>query len=242
MVKKKEKAVLVTGAARRIGRAIAIACAGEGFGVIAHYSKSRDEVASLGKEIREIGVSFSAIKHDLSTSPANFIRQCLKLNENLNGIINNASIFEKCALMDDSLKSRRLLQINTFSPLAIMRDFASICKKGFIINLLDANIDRPHRDFQVYRLSKRILREVTFEMAYSLAPTIRVNGIAPGAVLPSKFSGNSNAIPPSAPMVNGGRIEDVTNAVKYLVNNENITGQILYADGGMHLNGHHNNS
>ena len=242
MTKKEHKTVLVTGAARRVGRAIAIECATNGYGVIAHYGKSREEIRSLEKEVKELGVPFYAIKQDLSVNPEKLIQQCVKLDRNLYGVINNASIFEKCNLMDNTTESKRIFQINTLSPLAIIRDFASFCKKGFIINLLDANIDTPHSEFQVYRLSKRMLREITLEMAYLLAPEIRVNGIAPGAVLPSKFSGSGKAKPIPAPMQNGGSVEDVTVAVRYLINNSNITGQILYADGGMHLHGHHNHS
>jgi len=235
-MKKTHKTVLVTGAARRIGRALSLACAEAGYGVIAHFNKSAREIASLGKEIKDLGRPFYAVKHDLSENSSGLLARCLKLNDNIAGIINNASVFDKCRLTDSASDCRRILQINAFSPLALIRDFAALCKKGFIINLIDANIDAPHKEFQVYRLSKRMLREITMETAFSLAPAIRVNGIAPGAVLPSKFSSkNGKPIPSDAPMVNGGTLQDISNAVKYLLNNDNITGQILYADGGMHI-------
>ncbi|MBL8024989.1 MAG: SDR family oxidoreductase [Fibrobacteres bacterium] len=235
-MKKTHKTVLVTGAARRIGRTVSIACAEAGYGVIAHYNKSAREIAALGKEIRDLGLPFYAVKHDLSVNTSGLLARCLKLNDNIAGIINNASVFEKCALTDSVSDCRRILQINAFSPLALIRDFANHCKKGFVINLLDANIDAPHKEFQVYRLSKRMLREITMETAFSLAPAIRVNGISPGAVLPSQFSvKDGKPLPPDAPMVNGGTLQEISNAVKYLLENSNVTGQILYVDGGMHL-------
>jgi NAD(P)-dependent dehydrogenase (short-subunit alcohol dehydrogenase family) len=235
MAQRKKNGVLITGAAKRIGKAIAIALAKDGYGIIAHYNSSRREICALGREIEELGVSFEAIKCDLSQSPSRLIKAVSGMSFKLCGLVNNASIFEKSNLLGDKKKVHRMLQINAFSPLELMRDFATVCKSGFIINMLDANIDMPNSSFQAYRISKRLLRDFTREMAFVLAPSIRVNGIAPGAVLPSRFSTPDSLKSSNHLLGNGGTIDDVIAAARYFVSSENITGQILYADGGMHL-------
>lgn len=232
------QAVLVTGAGKRIGRALSLALAARGMAVIGHYRSSPAAIKSLGREVERLGARFFSLKWDLAKNPEGLIDRCLRFPVSLGGIINNASVFEKGNLLDLDMKGvRRILDINAFSPLSLARAFYRKSGRGFIVNLLDANIRSHNRNFQVYRLSKRLLTEFTLECAALFAPRVRVNAIAPGAVLPSRFDSAQKAAAKaaSAPMGSGGSVEGVVAALEYLLDNPGVTGQVLYADGGIHL-------
>jgi NAD(P)-dependent dehydrogenase (short-subunit alcohol dehydrogenase family) len=215
---KKQEAVLVTGAARRIGRALCLFLAGKGYAVIGHYHASAREVHSLAEEIRGRGGLFFPLKWDLAASPEGLIGRCLRFPVKLAGLVNNASVFEKGNFL--SLKRKEwmgMLQVNVFSPLVLCAEFYRKAGKGFIINLLDANAGPFNRDFQIYRQSKRLLTEMTLECARLFAPRVRVNGIAPGAVLPSKFNRGKTA----------GSVDEVVKACARLIGGPAVTGRVL---------------
>ncbi len=235
MAVKKRRAVLVTGAAKRIGRAVAIALAEEGYSVIGHYNYSKKEIDSLGQQIRNKGVSFYYVRYDLSENPAGLMHKCNDIGIELCGLVNNASIFEPCSLIGNKSMVDKILMVNAYAPLELMKGFSEYCNNGFVINIVDANIDKFNRRFQAYRVSKRLLLDFSLEMAALLAPSIRVNVISPGAVLPSKFSTVGAEKLLRGPMGNGGKLVDIVDAVIYLIRSKNITGQLIYADGGLHL-------
>jgi pteridine reductase len=232
------QAVLVTGAGKRIGRALSLALAARGIAVIGHTRSSPSAVRSLGREVERLGARFFLLEWDLAKDPERLIDRCLRFPVTLGGVINNASVFEKGDLLALDMKViRRILDINAFSPLSLARAFYRKAGRGFVINLLDAGAGPYNRNFQVYRLSKRLLGALTLECAALFAPRVRVNGIAPGAVLPSRFDSAQKAAAKarSAPMGAGGSVEEVVAAMEYLLDHPSVTGQVLYADGGIHL-------
>ncbi|OGJ91631.1 MAG: hypothetical protein A2268_09005 [Candidatus Raymondbacteria bacterium RifOxyA12_full_50_37] len=236
----KPRAILITGSAKRLGRELALESARMGFAVIAHFRTSRSAVLSLGTEVRKLGVPFFPIQADLSKNPDKLIRACVKLPVRLIGLVNNASVFEKGDLLqrNEARGTRReagfwqMFQVNAFAPLILSTSFfkqspaSRLAPRSFIINLLDANIDGFNRNFQLYRISKRLLREFTVECAALFAPKVRVNAIAPGAILPSRFN--------KRPGQTWGTIAGLLKAFRYLVESE-ATGQIMYCDQGLRL-------
>ncbi len=232
----KKKAIIITGAARRVGRALSIQCAKMGYAVIGHYLSSAKDLEVLKAEVENEGVPFYRISKDLSKGAEGMIEQCLNFPVQIAGLINNASMFEKGNFQDLSKDEYlNLLTVNTFAPLQLMNDFARLVKQGFIINLLDANVFTFNKDFEIYRMSKRFLEDITLDLALLYAPMIRVNAIAPGAVLPSKFSGKKEQWKKVAPLKTGGSLDDVCLALHYVIENKSTTGQILFVDGGLHL-------
>ena len=215
---KKPEAVLVTGAARRIGRALSVFLSEKGYAIIGHYHASAREAHSLAEEIRGRGGLFYPLQWDLAASPEGLIGKCLRFPVRLAGLINNASVFEKGSFL--SLRRKEwmgMLQVNVFSPIVLCAEFHRKAGKGFIINLLDANAGPFNRDFQIYRMGKRLLAEMTLECARLFAPGIRVYGIAPGAVLPSKFNRGKTA----------GSVDEVVKACARLIGGPAVTGRIL---------------
>jgi NAD(P)-dependent dehydrogenase (short-subunit alcohol dehydrogenase family) len=215
---KKPEAVLVTGAARRIGRALSLFLSGRGYAVIGHYHTSAREARSLAKEIRGRGGLFYPLKWNLAAGPEGLMGKCLGFPVRLAGLVNNASVFEKGNLL--SLKRKEwsgMLQVNVFSPLTLCAEYYRKAGTGFIINMLDAGAGPFNRDFQIYRMGKRLLAEMTLECARLFAPKVRVNGIAPGAVLPSKFNRGKTA----------GSVDEVVKACARLIGDPVVTGRIL---------------
>jgi len=184
----KKKAIIITGAGRRVGRTLALHCAQKGFAVIAHYHASAGPITTLKKAVKKIGQPFFSIQADLSKDTKTFIPRCLRFPTQIFGLVNNASVFEKGNLLNTSPEAAlKQLQVNAITPLLLSQSFAKHIKKGVIINFLDAAMEIPNAAFQIYRLSKKIFGEITADCARLFAPEIRVNAIAPGALLPSKF-------------------------------------------------------
>lgn len=236
------KTALVTGAARRIGRAIALALAGRGMNIIVHYSQSRHEAESLGAALRTAGVQAWLVKADLRDrhAAAELLTRAAAQAGPIDVLINNAAIFPADRVTDFSAEALDLsLQLNTFAPLWIAREFAAQTNSGAIVNLLDSRVAGHDTAHATYTLSKKMLAELTALLALSLAPGIRVNAVAPGLILP----------PPGAdlayleqrqrhvPLARYGSPEQVSDAVCFCVTNTFVTGQVIFVDGGSHLLG-----
>ena len=234
-------AALVTGGAKRIGRAVCLELAGAGFDIAIHHRASDDEAAALVREIEGLGrraVALSADLRDVMATHALVGRAGDALGP-LAVLVNNASVFA-----DDRLDSitgdswNAHLDTNLRAPVLLAQVFARQAPDGSaIVNILDQRVLKPDPRFFSYGLSKAALWHATRTMAQALAPRIRVNGVGPGPTLPSvhqtgeEFAAEAAAVP----LARAGSPEAVAAAVRWLVDAELVTGQMIAVDGGQHL-------
>ncbi len=236
------KIALITGGALRIGRAIALALAKEGCGVVVHYRSSAAPAAALCKELKEIGVPAWRIRGDLTAKevPERMVAEAHRQAGRLDILVNSAAIFAKQRLLDvTSGDLREQLETNLIAPVLLSAAFARIARAGHIVNLLDRRIAGHDPNCIPYLLSKKALAEFTCAAALALAPRFAVNGVAPGPVLPPP--GRSAAYLKEhggkVPLKRGVVPEDIARAVLQLVTSRAITGQVIFVDGGQHLLG-----
>ncbi|MGE5172264.1 MAG: SDR family oxidoreductase [Betaproteobacteria bacterium] len=235
------KAALVTGATRRIGRAIAIALAEEGVNIIAHDRKSLEtETVKVCGEVMDCGAKSWNVSADLE-KPEEYetlIARALNTAGSLDILINNASIFLPSTLMDVGFGDvSRHLHVNAWTPFVLSREFARLVSRGKIINLLDAKIAGYDREHVAYILSKQVLATLTRICALEFAPGVAVNGVAPGLILPpaGKDEAYLEQLAQTVPLKRHGAPDDIADAVLYLLKADFVTGQVVYVDGGRHL-------
>jgi len=236
------KTALVTGAAHRIGRAIAVSLAQAGANVVIHYHTSGAEADRLAADLAELGVKAWALQADLRNTQdvANLIVQVQQAAGALDVVINNASIFPESTLLNFTpAQLQECLDVNALGPFLIARAFYETGGQGVVVNLLDCMIADYDRKHAAYHLSKRMLFSLTRMMAVEFAPAIRVNGVAPGLILPPEGKDESYlaGLASSNPMNAYGSVEDVAEAVVFLARSTFITGQVIYVDGGRNLRG-----
>lgn len=234
-------AALVTGGARRIGRAICLELASAGFDVAVHHHTSDDEAAALVREIEGRGrraVALSADLRDVVATHA-LIGLAAESLGPLTVLVNNASVFADDRLdtiTGDSWSEH--LDTNLRAPVLLAQAFARQAPDGAaIVNILDQRVLKPDPRFFSYGLSKAALWHATRTMAQALAPRIRVNGVGPGPTLPSVHQTPSDFAAEAAavPLARAGSPEAVASAVRWLVDAELVTGQMIAVDGGQHL-------
>jgi NAD(P)-dependent dehydrogenase (short-subunit alcohol dehydrogenase family) len=237
-------AALVTGGAKRIGRAIALALADDGYDIAVHYGNSHAEAEALVDAIKAKGRKAVALSADLAkeseTQP--LIAAATKaLSQPINCLINNASLFER----DEALTVTREswdahLDINLRAPFVLMQEFARLLPQtahGAIVNIIDERVWNLTPHFVSYSLSKAGLWTLTQTMALAFAPRIRVNAVGPGPTLPSprqsaeQFAKQSE----SMPLHRGATPEEIAAAVRFIVGAGAMTGQMIALDGGQHL-------
>ncbi len=234
-------AALVTGGAKRIGRAICLELAAAGFDVAIHHRASADEAARVAGEIEALGrraVSLSADLADVAATHA-LIGRAVEALGPLSVLVNNASVFA-----DDRLESitgeswSTHMDVNLRAPVLLAQVFAAQAPDGSaIVNILDQRVLKPDPRFFSYGLSKSALWVATRTMAQALAPRIRVNGVGPGPTLPSvhQAAGEFEAEARATPLQRAGSPEAVAEAVLWLVDARQVTGQMIAVDGGQHL-------
>jgi NAD(P)-dependent dehydrogenase (short-subunit alcohol dehydrogenase family) len=235
-----EHSVLVTGGGCRIGRAICKALASLGAGVIVHYHHSGDDARTLCDEICADGGWAKALQADLGDVVAcrQLIRQAASFARPLVGLVNNAAVFFKDRIGGfDGETMAHQWAVNVQAPMVLSESFIETVEKGVIVNLLDRRITGRDTEAVSYVLTKKALAAFTGICAKAAAPGVRVNAVAPGAVLPPVVGGTANAVEPAGavPLACTVTVEDVANAVCYLVTAPAVTGQILYVDGGQHF-------
>jgi NAD(P)-dependent dehydrogenase (short-subunit alcohol dehydrogenase family) len=235
------KTVLITGAAKRIGRSLALAVARAGGDVVVHYGGSEQEAESLAVEIQALGRSARMIQADLSDpgQVASVVPRALESGP-LFAMVNNASIFEPLNWKDTTLESwNRHLMVNLTAPFLLSQSFANHLpakEVGRIVNLLDWRAMRPGVDHLPYTISKAALAALTRSLAQALAPQINVNGLALGAILPPSDGGAADRLVDSIPARRWARMEEVEQSLLFfLTGPEYVTGEILHIDGGRHL-------
>ena len=239
----KNKNVLITGAATRVGRAIAIHFAEKGWNVALHYFRSSSKAKELKKIIGQNFVKVALIKADLKNPKQTekiFLLAKKKLG-NIDCLVNNAALFEKDDILNFTVKSwNEHLNINLLAPTILTKQFAKqASKKTFsnIINIIDQRIFNLTPYFMSYTISKTGLQTLTKTMAMRLGPNIKVNGIAPGPTIKSKRQTNThfkNQIK-STLLKKTVRLQDICDTVEFLINNNSITGQIIAVDSGQNL-------
>ena len=238
-----DRTVLVTGSARRIGRAIAKGLAADGWNVAVHYNRSADEASGLVDELRSVGVRAAAFQCDLSDSEAvgGLIAACVRQLGPLSCLVNNASLFEfDDAAGFDPASWDRHAAINVRAPLLLVRDFAAQVPPGTVgcvVNMLDQKVFNLNPDFFSYTLTRVAMEGATRTLAMSLAPRVRVCGIAPGITLVSgaQTAEGFERAHAYAPLGHSSDTEDIVEAVRYLVAAKSVTGHTLVVDGGQHL-------
>lgn len=235
------KLVLITGAARRLGRNLALAVAQAGGEVIVHHGHSPDEARILLNEIKNLGGKATAIQHDLSNlnSIPNLIRQANSFGP-LYALVNNAAIFEPASWNECDVNTwNRHLDINLTAPFLLSQAFANNFQEkqtGRIINILDWRALRPGVSHLPYTISKAGLAALTKSLAIALAPKITVNGLALGAILPPSDGGNTKRLIKDIPLRRWAGVSEVGQSLLFLLSGPDyITGEIIHVDGGRHL-------
>jgi pteridine reductase len=235
------KVALVTGAGKRIGRAIAIALAEEGVHVVVHDRHALlAEAKKVCGEVVACGAKSWQVIADLENPEEyeSLIVQALKAAGSLDFLINNASMFLPDSVMDVGFGDvTRHLQVNAWAPFVLSRDFARLADCGKIINLLDTRITGYDRSHVAYVLSKRMLSVLTTVCALEFAPGFTVNAVAPGLILPpaGKDETYLAKLAEAIPLRKHGGPGDIADAVLCLLKSDFVTGQTIYVDGGRHL-------
>jgi len=234
------KTALITGAAKRIGRATALALAAEGVNVIVHYRSSADEARQLQRELGERGVRSWAVQADFAR-PQDYetlIERALAAAGSLDFLVNSAAAFAADTLDDVTLQNvTAMAQLNAWAPFVLSRSFAQRVGRGKIVNFLDTRVQGYDFSHVAYILSKHMLALLTRMMALEFAPDIRVNAVAPGLILPppGKDEGYLRQLAATVPLKRHGGPQDVAEAVVFLIKSDFITGQVIHVDGGQHL-------
>ena len=245
------RVALITGAARRIGAAIARQLHGAGFNIVIHYAQSASDANGLCDALNEIRTnSARTLQADLlrTDAPRKIIEQAVSYWGQLDVLVNNASSFYTTPL--ESITEEQwtdLIGTNLKAPLFLSQAASAHLrsKKGCIVNIADIHADRPMLKHTVYSVAKSGLVALTKSLAKELAPDIRVNAVAPGAILwPELQSEPNNGFPDEdkqnilqrIPLQRCGTVTDIAKAVLFLINNSDyITGHVLPVDGGRHL-------
>ncbi len=236
------KTALVTGGAKRLGRAVVLALAEGGANVLVHYRSSSAEAAEVCAEAEKLGVAAKAVQADLAESGdwAAFIADCRAWRGSLDILINNASIYPNDQLSNfDEAGFLENMRIHALTPALLTRAFADGLERGRIVNLLDTRVLGDDRTHLSYHLSKRVLHSLTKLMALEYAPRITVNAVAPGPILPPPGEGAEylERAKSFVPLNRTGTLKEISDAVLFLLRSDFITGQVLFVDGGRHLYG-----
>ena len=241
-VQGESRAALITGAGRRIGRAIARALAREGYAVVLHAYRSRGDAETLAGEITAGGGHACVVLADLADGMAlaGLVPAAAAFGP-LTLLVNNASQFDEDEIATlERAAFERTLAVNLTAPLFLAQAFAAQAPEGAdasIVNIVDQRVLKPTPRFFSYTLSKSALYSATVTLAQALAPKLRVNAVAPGPTLPSPRQSAEQfaAQAASVPLKRGPSPEDIAAAVIYLAQARSVTGTVIAVDGGQHI-------
>ncbi|MBI5723845.1 MAG: SDR family oxidoreductase [Planctomycetes bacterium] len=231
---------IITGGAKRLGRDIALDLARLGWDIALHYNQSDHEARDLRQEIIAAGRHCTIYKADLSRMAGvkKLISSVFAASPDCRVLVNNAAVFERADLAGTTEELFDLhMSVNLKAPIFLAQMFAARAGKGCVVNMLDSRVARNVGAYFAYTLSKKALADFTLMAASQLAPDIRVNGVCPGPILPPADQADEtfDAIIPKIPMRRKGEADEVVSAVRFLVENDYVTGQFLFVDGGDHL-------
>ncbi len=234
---------LVTGAGKRLGRAVAEALAADGADIVVHYRSSEQEAEAAVVALRVQGGQAWKVQADLANpeSAGKLVQRArAAAGRPIDILVNNASIFTTGDVLEFSRPELDgHLQVNAISPLLLCRSLAAQNRPGQVVNMLDTRVLEYDSEHAAYHLSKRMHFSLTRMLALELAPRIRVNGIAPGLILPPPGRDESylQAMSDTVPLKRHGSAEDIVRTVRFLVHSDFVTGQVIYVDGGRHMHG-----
>ncbi|MDO5575947.1 MAG: SDR family oxidoreductase [Fibrobacter sp.] len=230
------KAILITGAQKRLGFHLAQAGLDMGYTVIIHHHKPLPETEKMHLFQEQFRDKVFFVQHELSDHPEKLFDKIAAFQLELKGLVNNASVFSE-GNISDFTHFESLFRVNFEAPLKLAQRFSEIVNAGWIINITDSNNRKFNKRFQNYRLIKLFLEELTFQQASLYAPDIRVNGIAPGAILPSSKTEEDffRSLEKKIPLNMTKQIQSLTNAFKFLAESPFVTGEIIHVDGGWNL-------
>ncbi|HEX4178899.1 MAG TPA: SDR family oxidoreductase [Rhizomicrobium sp.] len=237
------KTVLITGAAKRVGRAIALELAQAGYDIAIHYRDSADDAAALAQEVERLGRRAALVKADLENeaSVEAMLPDAIAALGPITALVNNASLFIRDEVDEVTREGwDRQLMVNLRAPFVLIQHFARLLPAGAhgaIVNMLDQRVWNYTPHFVSYTVSKAGLWTLTQTMALALAPRIRVNGVGPGPILPNEkqspeqFKAHWSSLPLQQ------RIDpaEVARTVHFLLESPSLTGQMIAVDGGEHL-------
>ena len=240
-----KKRILITGAAKRIGKEMALSFFNKGWDIVIHYNSSKEEAEALADQMnseRNNSAMLVQANLDNTNEVENLVEKILSKNRSIDALINNASTFYPTPIGTFSEENwNALMGSNLKAPLFLIQSFYKELEKnkGFIINVTDINVDRALVNHSIYLAAKSGLQTLTKSLAKELAPNIRVNAIAPGAILEPPNTDwtaeQKNNIINAVPMKRMGTEKDIVDAAIYLSEAEYVTGQILNIDGGKSL-------
>ena len=239
-----DKVALITGGARRLGAAIATALHAAGFRVAIHCQTSTAEAAALAATLEsaraDSALTLCADLRDAGAADA-MVDAITARWGRLDALVNNAAMFQPCALETATLADwSGTMDVNLRAPFLLAQRAAPLLRAsaGAIVNITDIYAERPKAGFAIYCVAKAGLVGLTRALARELALEVRVNGVAPGAILwPEESStGAQQALLDRTPLARRGDPSDIADAVTYLVGAKFVTGQIIAVDGGRSLN------
>lgn len=236
------KTAFITGASKRVGKAIAERLAANGWNIIIHFFASESEARELEESLREKYPmqTFSRLKANLQKEAevAGLIPMLVSESGPFDLLVNNASVFDRGYLVQTDMELfNSQMNVNFKAPFILIRDFAAYCRQGNIINLVDTRITTNKSNYAAYSLSKKALWELTCMAALEFAPDIRVNAIAPGVSIPPEGKSEEYLkklavkIPAKEPV----GLEPILQSVEFILKSNYLTGQLLFADGGENL-------
>jgi NAD(P)-dependent dehydrogenase (short-subunit alcohol dehydrogenase family) len=233
-------ALLITGAARRIGRGIALEFSQNGYDIALHYHRSAQEAEDTAAEIRKLGRECILLQQNLEdvTAMQGLIQQAQTSFPHLDALVNNASVFNRISFVDTTPETLwRDYTLNFAQGFFLTQAFAKSVSHGAVINLLDTAIHTHRTTHFGYLLAKKTLHEFTLMAAKELAPNIRVNAVCPGFILPTENGENRDpaACAAKLPLKKQPTPQDVAQAVLMLAQTPSLIGQILTIDGGERL-------
>lgn len=243
MTTDRQKVALVTGAAKRIGRTIALGLAQRGWDIVVHYGRSADDAHATTRYIEALGRRAVALQCDLADDVAVkvLLRRATAAMGPVSCVVNNASLFEFDSTTDFSFAQLDAhMHANLGAPILLAQALYDATPNGaqaVVVNLLDQKLFNLNPDFLSYTLSKAALHSATTMLAQALAPKVRVVGIAPGITM---VSGNQTQqgfakAHSVTPLGKSSTPEDIASAVCFVAESPAITGTTLVIDGGQHL-------
>ena len=236
------KTAIITGAAKRVGKTMALHLAAQGWNIAIHYNTSDREATLLQDELKSSfpQQQFEIFKANLNNTGEveNLIPQVIQVMQNIDLLINNASLFDRGNFIQtDTSFFDRQMNVNFRAPFILTRDFARMVKKGGIINFVDTRIVNNKSNFAAYSLSKKAVWEMTKMAALEFGPTIRINAIAPGLTLTPEGKDEDYLwkLAENIAMKRPGGLNPILKSLDYILNNDYLTGQLLFCDGGENL-------